>query len=345
MPALILQLTDAGLAAIQGEVGSDAAIIAQLALSDTPFTAAPTLTALPGEFKRLGAVSGTPVAPNMVHMTARDTSADVYDATGLGLFLADGTLLAAYSSADPILSKAQLAFALFAFDIAFDQDLAANIEFGNAVFLYPPATETVEGVARIATQGEVDAAVDGPDDHETIVTPKTLRARLAAFFADVTASLAAMTASIAAIAGRTITGSGLVTGGGDLSANRVLTVTAATGADLLAAAEAAKAITPAAFGALARSRASTGYETLPGGLILQWGQNTTTQGEGTVAVTFPVAFPNTCFGPVGIIRSVGSGSEDMWLQLDGWSASGATFRYQSTGGNTGSGVSWIAVGY
>lgn len=346
MPALILQLTDAGLAAIQGEEGSDAAIIAELALSNTPFTAAPTLTALPGEFKRLAAVSGTPVAPNMVHMTARDTSADVYDATGLGLFLADGTLLAAYSSADPVLSKAQLAFALFAFDIAFDQDLAANIEFGNAVFLYPPATETVEGVARLATQAEVNAVADGPDDHETIVTPKTLRARLAAFFASVTAALDAMTASIAAIAGRTITGGGLVTGGGDLSANRVLTVTAASGAELTAATEAAKALTPAAFGALARTRAASGYETLPGGLILQWGQNTVTQGEGPVSVTFPVSFPNACFGPVGIIRSNnGGGSEDMWLQIDSWTQSGATFRYQSTSGNSGYGLNWFAVGY
>ena len=341
MATLILQLTDAGLAAIQGTEGSDAAIIAQLALSATPFTAAPTLTALPGEFKRLDAISGTPVAPNMVHMTARDTSADVYDATGLGLFLADGTLLAAYSSADPVLSKAELAFALFAFDIAFDQDLSANIEFGNAVFLYPPATETVEGVARIATQAEVDAVADGPDDHETIVTPKTLRARLAAFFASVTAALDAMTASIAALAGRTITGGGLVTGGGNLSANRVLTVTAATGAELLAASEAGKAVTPAAFGALTRLRSGTGYEYLPGGLILQWGA-ATANGDASTTITFPVTFPNACFyANVAGGKDADSSQQDNSVAAVEWAAS--YFRIYNA--NQGESVRWFAVGY
>lgn len=341
MATLILQLTDAGLAAIQGTEGSDAAIIAELALSDTPFTAAPTLTALPGEFKRLDTVSGAPVAPNMVHMTARDTSADIYDATGLGLFLADGTLLAAYSSPDPILSKAQLAFALWAFDIAFEQDLAANIEFGNAVFFYPPATETVEGVARIATQAEVDAGVDGPDDHETIVTPKTLRARLAAFFAAVTAALDGMTASIAAIAGRTITGGGLVTGGGDLSANRVLTVTAASGAELLAATEAAKAVTPAAFGALTRLRSGTGYEYLPGGLILQWGA-ASASGDASTTITFPVTFPNACFyANVAGGKDADTSQQDNSVAAVEWAAS----YFRIFNANQGESVRWFAVGY
>lgn len=341
MATLILQLTDAGLAAIQGTEGSDAAIIAELALSDTPFTAAPTLTALPGEFKRLDAISGTPVAPNMVHMTARDTSADVYDATGLGLFLADGTLLAAYSSPDPILSKAQLAFALFAFDIAFDQELAANIEFGNAVFLYPPATETIEGVARLATQAEVDAVADGPDDHETIVTPKTLRARLAAFFASVTAALDGMTASIAALTGRTITGGGLVTGGGNLSANRVLTVTAATGAELLAASEAGKAVTPAAFGALTRLRSGNGYEYLPGGLILQWGA-ASANGDASTTITFPVTFPNACFyANVAGGKDADSSQQDNSVAAVEWAAS--YFRIYNA--NQAESVRWFAVGY
>lgn len=341
MPALILQLTDAGLAAIQAEGGSAAAVIAELALSNTPFTAAPTLTALPGEFKRLATLSGTPVAPNMVHVTARDTSADVYDATGLGLFLADGTLLAAYSSSDPILSKSQLAFALWAFDIAFDQDLAANIEFGNAVFLYPPATETIEGVARLATQAEVNAGVDGPDDHETIVTPKTLRARLAAFFAAVTAALDGMTASIAAIAGRTITGGGLVTGGGDLSANRVLTVTAASGAELLAASDAGKAVTPAAFGALTRLRSGNGYEYLPGGLILQWGA-ASASGDASTTITFPVTFPNACFyANVAGGKDADTSQQDNSVAAVEWAAS----YFRIFNANQTESVRWFAVGY
>lgn len=340
MPALILQLTDAGLAAIQGEEGSDPAIIAELGLSSTPFTAAPTLNALPGEFKRLDAVSGTPVAPNMVHMTARDTSADVYDATGLGLFLADGTLLAAYSSTEPVLSKAQLAFALFAFDIAFEQDLAANIEFGNAVFLYPPATETIEGVARLATQAEVNAAVDGPDDHETIVTPKTLRARLAAFFADVTASLAAMTASIAAIAGRTITGGGLVTGGGNLSANRVLTVTAASGAETLARTRDDVAVTPAALASLIAASGASGTIVLRVGDITVQAFTAAIGANVSTTVTLPEAFANECTG-----AWVNGGEVDYGVQDNGpWVSGKTTTQLTIVNGLSAMSVQLIAIG-
>ncbi|MCY1672115.1 hypothetical protein OVA07_13995 [Novosphingobium sp. SL115] len=94
MGALYLSLTNAGLAAVQGASGSDPVVITELGLTATPFTVAPTLTALPGEFKRIGAIAGTEAAPNITHMTAYDTSADVWNATGLGLWLEDGTLFA-----------------------------------------------------------------------------------------------------------------------------------------------------------------------------------------------------------------------------------------------------------
>lgn len=38
---------------------------------------------------------------------------------------------------------------------------------------------------------------------------------------------------------------------------------------------------------------ANGWQKLPGGLILQWGQAVTTS-SGTVSVTFPIAFPNAC---------------------------------------------------
>lgn len=160
MSAIFLSLTSAGLAAVQAASGTDPVVISEVGLTNTPFDVAPTLTALPGEFKRIEAVSGIAAADNVTHMTAYDTSADVWTATGLGLWLEDGTLFAAYSSPDPIQSKASMAFALISFDIAFNADIAGSISFGDPVFTNPPATEEMRGLVQLANEVEALAGTD-----------------------------------------------------------------------------------------------------------------------------------------------------------------------------------------
>jgi hypothetical protein len=170
MPALQMLITDAGLEAIVNaqEGGTDAILIESIGLTDTPFVMAPTLTALPGQFRVIETVSGQAVAENIIHVVAYDPAPVTYDVTGFGLFDADDVLIAVYSAAvDPILSKAELATSLFAMDIVLSADVAAVIEFGDALFLNPPATETVAGVARLAS----DALADAGEDHATIMTP------------------------------------------------------------------------------------------------------------------------------------------------------------------------------
>lgn len=174
---LYLSLTDAGLAAVQGASGADPVIIAELGLTATPFTVAPTLTALPGEFKRVAAISGTAAAANITHMTAYDTSADMWNATGLGLWLADGTLFAVYSAASTIINKAAPAFALIAFDIAFSADLAGSIAFGDPLFTNPPATTDMRGLIELATQAEADTGTDT----QRAITPATGKAAVLAW--------------------------------------------------------------------------------------------------------------------------------------------------------------------
>jgi len=175
MTALVLSLTNAGLAAVQGASGSDPVVIAELGLTATPFDIAPTLTALPGEFKRIAAVSGTAAAANITHMTAYDTSADVWNATGLGLWLADGTLFAVYSAGATIINKASVAFAMVSFDIAWQADLAASVAFGDPIFTNPPATEEMRGLVELATQPEADA---GADDLRALTPAKAKSALL-----------------------------------------------------------------------------------------------------------------------------------------------------------------------
>ena len=182
MPALQMLITDAGLEAIINaqEGGTDAILIESIGLTDTPFVMAPTLTALPGQFRVINTVSGQAVAENIIHVVAYDPAEITYDVTGFGLFDGEGTLIAVYSSATgPILSKAELATSLFAMDIVLSADIAAVIEFGDALFLNPPATETVAGVAEIADNAEADAGVNDA----TIMTPKKVKRRIDAAIA------------------------------------------------------------------------------------------------------------------------------------------------------------------
>lgn len=345
MPAITITITQAGLdALVDAQTGATEAIqIAEIGLANAAFLPAPTLVALPHEFKRIDAISGAAVSDTVIHLTAQDTSADVYSAYGFGLFLADGTLFGVYGQAEPIVAKVSIAAFLIAVDIAFLNSVAADIEFGDATFLYPPATETTQGVARISTNALADAGVDDA----TIMTPKKTKRVLDAFAAGLNAAWAAfqaaVNASIAAIQNRTITGTGLASGGGDLTANRTIDVAEASGAEL-AGGTAHKAASAWSHGQLPRLRATNGYETLPGGLILQWGEVSTVQGEGTVSVSWPTTFPNACFPPVGIIKGAASGA-DMWLQAESYSSSGAVFRYQSTGSNSGYGIQFQVQGY
>lgn len=338
MAALPMMITNAGIDAIVDAQngGTDMVTISEIGLTATPFILAPTIDALPGEFKRLATVSGQAISENVIHVTAYDADPVTYDVTGFGLYASDGTLIAIYSAAaDPVLTKAALATSLFALDIAFAGSMAAVIEFGDALFLNPPASESVQGVARIATQTRVNAAADGEDDAHTIVTPKTLRARLVGFItavnatiadliADVGATLDGFSATINAIAGRTITGSGLATGGGDLSANRVINVAAASGAEAQAGTANDKALTPAGLWAFPGANGGTNVWQVPGTKYRIQYVSGTIAANSRQTVTFPVAFNTECVFP-----TVESGRPDFAAQdnapfVETWNASSAT---------------------
>lgn len=305
MAALAMMITDAGFDAIvEAEGGgTDDITITQIGLTNAPFVMAPTLEALPGEFKRIDAVSGQAVSANVIHVTAYDPGPDVYDVTGIGIYTGEGVLLAVYSAvADPVLSKASLATGLIMFDIAFSNDMGSLIEFGPALFLNPPASETVKGVAEIADNAEADAGLDDTRIMSPKKVKRVLDALATALSAAFDAFVATVNAAIDTIQGRTITGGGLVSGGGNLTADRVLTVLAASQAEARAGALNDKALTPLSIGPMVKAMGTNGYCTVPAAdpantPLIQWGRFSAGP-NGTTNVSFPISFSEAAYSVV-----------------------------------------------
>ena len=172
--------------------------ISAVGLTDQPIVAAPTLEALPGEFRRLTMVSGKQVGDAVVHLTMRDDAELGYTARGFGLFLADGTLFAAYGQNDALFQKSPRATFLSAIDIAFPTGNIDRLTFGNTDFLNPPATTETKGVVELATE------VEGLAGTDTLRTPpvSVARAMIAAMVAPLSKAISDLAASARTSGGR-----------------------------------------------------------------------------------------------------------------------------------------------
>ncbi|RXV72413.1 phage tail protein [Burkholderia stabilis] len=171
-------ITDAGRAALvaAGNGGTNAHQVVEIGLANAPFVADKGLTKLPNELKRIKSFGGANVAPDTIHTTLKDDTADQYSLYGFGLYLENGVLLASYGQATPIMEKSPAALLLLSTDMQFTTIDATKLVFGDASFLNPPATTERQGVVELATQAEVNA---GSDDTRA-VTPKTAASRYAA---------------------------------------------------------------------------------------------------------------------------------------------------------------------
>lgn len=338
--ALTITMTNAGIArftAAQLGDGIDLAI-SSVGLTDADFVVAPTLEALPGEFRRIDTISGRAVGDNVVHLTMRDDEPVGYTARGFGLFLPDGTLFAVYGQPDRLFEKSPLTTFLAAIDLAFPTADIDNLTFGNTDFLNPPATTATKGVVELATQAEADAGVDTRRVAPVSVMRATIVALVAAAEARSAALINALSTAISqaldGLAGRTVYGSGLVTGGGRNDVNRTLTVSSASGADVRAGGASNLAVTPLALADarmlyVVESRA--GYRALSDGTIEQWGSAEYGRpSEGAFTLVFPTAFPNECTGIFTMTRNLNQ--TDMGLtsvQEVGLSAASATLFAQN----------------
>lgn len=92
------------------------------------------------------------------------------------------------------------------------------------------------------------------------------------------------------------------------------------------------------------SRASTGWQKLPGGLIIQWGQ-AATNASSLVVVPYPIPFPNNVFQVVGSCIDVNNANivainstDGVNFNLVAWAASPGSVTRTTTP------VKWIAIG-
>jgi hypothetical protein len=166
-------LTNAGKAAIvaANNTGTNPVTINRVGVGSASWTPTAAATALNTEIKKITAIGGAAVANDTIHVTASDTSSDVYTVREIGLFLTDGTLLAVYSQSAAIITKGAETVALIAADLVITGLPAGSVTVGDIEFDYPPATESVKGVAEIATTAEAQA---GSDDTR-ILTPAKLQ--------------------------------------------------------------------------------------------------------------------------------------------------------------------------
>ena len=170
-PTLTLTITQAGqaaLAAAQLAQANGQLAIATLGLTAQQFVAAPTLTALPGEFRRIASISGALVGDQTVHLVLRDDDPVTYAATGFRLYLTDGTLFAAYGQATQLLEKSAQVSLMAALDVAFPVVGVDHLTFGDANWLNPPATHTTAGVVTLIDADEARAGNAGVPDGPAI---------------------------------------------------------------------------------------------------------------------------------------------------------------------------------
>jgi hypothetical protein len=90
-----------------------------------------------------------------------------------------------------------------------------------------------------------------------------------------------------------------------------------------------------------KSLSTNGYQKLPGGLIMQWGQ-VEIPGDGDGTVTWPIAFPTACFQAVGSHGQTFNVSTDGAIGFFNLSTTTATVR---NGLGATSLIRWIAFGY
>lgn len=98
----------------------------------------------------------------------------------------------------------------------------------------------------------------------------------------------------------------------------------------------------------AKSLATSGYQKLPGGLIVQWGQFNKATGDVLddtfYSVTFPMTFPNAVYS-IAASNTGAIASKSFSTVTGNHTTSGFSVAWKGPAGTNAAGVNYIAIGY
>lgn len=93
-----------------------------------------------------------------------------------------------------------------------------------------------------------------------------------------------------------------------------------------------------------QSLVANGYQKIPGGLIFQWCESGSVASETTIAVTWPITFPNAVLRVV-VGTKTGAGNSDLIAQLASQSTTGCVVNFNSLGSPQAVTAICFAIGY
>jgi len=322
---------------LDSEFNAIASAVASKANSDSP-----TLTGTPTTPTAAAGTNNTQVASTAFVIGERSASATLTNKTLTnpqvsGLTLTDGSVVFEGATADDFETTLAVTDPTADRTITFPDKsgtIALTSDISNTALYTTSGTYTIAG-----TTMTISATAHGRAVGDYVYLNFTSGTAVDGYF---TIATVANANTFTITYGSSITTSGNVTG---YYSNKGL-ISLASGDETLAGIATDRAVTPAAFIApFGKSLATNGYQKLPGGLILQWGSGQSIPGSGSVAISFPIAFPNACF----TVTLTGSGSSDVPVYVTTFNTSSftaATVAYAGAyNGATSQTARWMAVGY
>jgi hypothetical protein len=223
--------------------------------------------------------------------------------------------------------------------------ISSKADTASPTFTGTPAAPTAtsgSNTTQIATtayvKGEVDTAVAAIDaDAVQTLTNKTIdlgdntvTGTLAEF------NTAVSDANLASLAGsETLTNKTIALGSNTVSGTKSQFNTAVTDTDFAFTND---------FTGSNQSLGTNGYQKLPGGLIIQWGEVSVSP-DGTATVTWNTAYPTACLQAVCTQGDAFGLSSDAGASIYNLSTTNATVRNGANNGGANSTLRWFSVGY